>query len=288
MTPQTDVALAPTGARWASAARRAGSSTRATSRDVRRRARVGTRRTASPSTCSAAAATSSSPTRGSTDWSCKIDIRGVERVGATDRAHLRRRRGRAVGPVRGARRSTTSCAGLECLSGIPGLVGGTPVQNVGAYGQDVSGTHHARRVRSIAHATRRCDGRTRSAALAIAPAASSARTRPLHRDARRVRARAGRRADDHLCRCRERISPSTAIGRRRWPTCATRSSTIRRRKGMVIEDGQSGESQLSDRSSSIRSCRATHFARIAATVGADATFRTTRRTTTRSKSRPPG
>lgn len=30
--------------------------------------------------------------------------------------------------------------GLECLSGIPGFVGGTPVQNVGAYGQDVSET----------------------------------------------------------------------------------------------------------------------------------------------------
>ena len=29
-------------------------------------------------------------------------------------------------------------AGLECLSGIPGTVGGTPIQNVGAYGQDVS------------------------------------------------------------------------------------------------------------------------------------------------------
>ncbi len=29
-------------------------------------------------------------------------------------------------------------AGVECLSGIPGLVGATPVQNVGAYGQDVS------------------------------------------------------------------------------------------------------------------------------------------------------
>jgi UDP-N-acetylmuramate dehydrogenase len=28
-------------------------------------------------------------------------------------------------------------AGLECLSGIPGTVGGTPVQNVGAYGQEV-------------------------------------------------------------------------------------------------------------------------------------------------------
>lgn len=31
-------------------------------------------------------------------------------------------------------------AGIECLSGIPGLVGGTPVQNVGAYGQEVSTT----------------------------------------------------------------------------------------------------------------------------------------------------
>ncbi len=32
------------------------------------------------------------------------------------------------------------CAGVECLSGIPGTVGGTPVQNVGAYGQEVSDT----------------------------------------------------------------------------------------------------------------------------------------------------
>lgn len=32
------------------------------------------------------------------------------------------------------------CAGLECLSGIPGQVGGTPVQNVGAYGQHVATT----------------------------------------------------------------------------------------------------------------------------------------------------
>jgi UDP-N-acetylmuramate dehydrogenase len=29
-------------------------------------------------------------------------------------------------------------AGIECLSGIPGTVGGTPIQNVGAYGQEVS------------------------------------------------------------------------------------------------------------------------------------------------------
>jgi UDP-N-acetylmuramate dehydrogenase len=30
--------------------------------------------------------------------------------------------------------------GLECMSGIPGLVGGTPIQNVGAYGQEVGET----------------------------------------------------------------------------------------------------------------------------------------------------
>jgi UDP-N-acetylmuramate dehydrogenase len=33
---------------------------------------------------------------------------------------------------------THNIAGLECLSGIPGTVGGTPVQNVGAYGQEVA------------------------------------------------------------------------------------------------------------------------------------------------------
>ncbi len=33
---------------------------------------------------------------------------------------------------------TRGYSGLECLSGIPGRVGATPIQNVGAYGQDVS------------------------------------------------------------------------------------------------------------------------------------------------------
>ncbi|RRA50301.1 UDP-N-acetylmuramate dehydrogenase [Acidipila sp. EB88] len=37
-----------------------------------------------------------------------------------------------------ARSVGAGCAGMECLAGIPGTVGGTPVQNVGAYGQEVA------------------------------------------------------------------------------------------------------------------------------------------------------
>jgi UDP-N-acetylmuramate dehydrogenase len=42
-------------------------------------------------------------------------------------------------------------AGLECLSGIPGLAGATPIQNVGAYGQEVADT--ITRVRAYDRAT---------------------------------------------------------------------------------------------------------------------------------------
>jgi UDP-N-acetylmuramate dehydrogenase len=45
-------------------------------------------------------------------------------------------------------------AGIECLSGIPGLVGATPIQNVGAYGQDVSETIVAVEVMDLVSRTR--------------------------------------------------------------------------------------------------------------------------------------
>jgi UDP-N-acetylmuramate dehydrogenase len=40
-------------------------------------------------------------------------------------------------------------AGLECLAGIPGSAGGTPVQNVGAYGQEVANVIESVRVFDI-------------------------------------------------------------------------------------------------------------------------------------------
>jgi len=44
-------------------------------------------------------------------------------------------------------------AGLECLTGIPGLVGATPIQNVGAYGQEASDV--IREVRALERRTGR-------------------------------------------------------------------------------------------------------------------------------------
>src|SRR5690606_14528622 len=39
-----------------------------------------------------------------------------------------------------ARAVAEGWSGLECMSGIPGLVGSTPIQNVGAYGQEIAQT----------------------------------------------------------------------------------------------------------------------------------------------------
>src|SRR5450755_469703 len=69
----------------------------------------------------------------------KIHLRGVERVGSGTAVIFRVAAGEEWDAFV-ARTVEENCAGIECLSGIPGSVGATPVQNVGAYGQDVSET----------------------------------------------------------------------------------------------------------------------------------------------------
>ena len=59
---------------------------------------------------------------------------------------------------RGRRHRRRGWSGLECLSGIPGSAGATPIQNVGAYGQEVAETITA--VRGV-RPSRGPDGRRR-------------------------------------------------------------------------------------------------------------------------------
>ena len=67
-------------------------------------------------------------------------------------------------------------AGIECLSGIPGSTGATPIQNVGAYGQDVSQTIAWVRAYDREADARAHDERRRSARSSTATACSSTTT----------------------------------------------------------------------------------------------------------------
>jgi UDP-N-acetylmuramate dehydrogenase len=68
-----------------------------------------------------------------------VRLRGIEATAADGRVELRAGAGEEWDPI--VRLAVEKgWAGLECLSGIPGRVGATPIQNVGAYGQDVSET----------------------------------------------------------------------------------------------------------------------------------------------------
>jgi UDP-N-acetylmuramate dehydrogenase len=69
----------------------------------------------------------------------QIAIEGAEFAGRGDEVLVRAGAGEHWDSVVAAT-VERGLAGLECLSGIPGTVGGTPIQNVGAYGQDVSDT----------------------------------------------------------------------------------------------------------------------------------------------------
>ena len=127
-------------------------------------------------------------------------------------------------------------AGLECLSGIPGRVGATPIQNVGAYGQDVSET------------IERVDCLDQSAGTQVV--LSGAECGFAYRDSRFKRADAGRFLITAVSfRLRPGGAPTVRYGEldRRLheegipsPTLADVRRTVlalRRAKSMVIEPG---------------------------------------------------
>jgi UDP-N-acetylmuramate dehydrogenase len=66
-----------------------------------------------------------------------MDLRGVDVRQAGSKTRVTARAGESWDSLVD-HTITLGLAGLECLSGIPGLVGATPIQNVGAYGQEVA------------------------------------------------------------------------------------------------------------------------------------------------------
>jgi UDP-N-acetylmuramate dehydrogenase len=124
-------------------------------------------------------------------------------------------------------------AGLECLSGIPGTVGGTPIQNVGAYGQDVSDT-----IEGVEAFDRRCGAQV---ALPAAACGFAYRTSRFKREdsgrfivcAVTFRLRPGRPSVKY-----PDVEAALAGAGMAEPTLADVRSTvlsIRRRKGMVVD-----------------------------------------------------
>ncbi|HEX2676818.1 MAG TPA: UDP-N-acetylmuramate dehydrogenase [Polyangiales bacterium] len=65
--------------------------------------------------------------------------RGVTRTRENERVRVRAEAGEPWDALVDAC-VNDALAGIECMSGIPGLVGATPIQNVGAYGQEVADT----------------------------------------------------------------------------------------------------------------------------------------------------
>jgi UDP-N-acetylmuramate dehydrogenase len=78
----------------------------------------------------------------------RIETRGIERDGAV----LEVQAGEPWDDLVAAS-VEEGLAGFECLSGIPGSVGATPIQNVGAYGQEVAETVQSVRVLDRAKGT---------------------------------------------------------------------------------------------------------------------------------------
>lgn len=132
-----------------------------------------------------------------------------------------------------ARCVTEGLAGIECLSGIPGSTGATPIQNVGAYGEEVSTTLSAVRAYD----------RERAQVVELAPAECGFgyRTSAFKRSERHVvlsvtfvleRSKVGRPVQyAELARALDiKLGASAPLSEVRDAVLA-----LRRRKGMVID-----------------------------------------------------
>ena len=147
--------------------------------------------------------------------------------------HRRRRRG--LGRVRRAQAVEEGWSGVEALSGIPGSAGATPVQNVGAYGQDVAQT--IARVRVWDRREERVRTMTSLDCRFTYRHSVFKAHRPLRRHRRDVPADPGHDVAAGALR-----RPRRAARGRRWGSgCRWREAreavlAQRRRRGMVLDD----------------------------------------------------
>jgi UDP-N-acetylmuramate dehydrogenase len=124
--------------------------------------------------------------------------------------------------------------GLECLSGIPGSVGATPIQNVGAYGQEVASVIEAVRVLDLGDLTVRTMD---SAACGFGYRTSVFRRRPGRFLVLgvRYRLRRGRPGSIGYRELADRLAAVTAPPAPRDVRDAVLE--LRRAKSMVLDDG---------------------------------------------------
>ncbi len=124
-------------------------------------------------------------------------------------------------------------AGVECLGGIPGLVGAVPMQNVGAYGQDVSET--IVRVRAYDRERREVVEIDRAdCAFAYRSSAFRGRDRRVILD---VTFALDRTESSRPIRYAELAKALGIAGRATAPAKVVRSTVVelRRKKGMVLD-----------------------------------------------------
>jgi UDP-N-acetylmuramate dehydrogenase len=163
-----------------------------------------------------------------------VATRGVEEVAAAeDDVVLRVQAGEPWEPFV-ARCVAGGLAGVECLSGIPGSVGATPIQNVGAYGQEVAETIVAVRVLDRATGERR---ELPAAACGFGYRASAFKRDPGRHVVLAVDFRLGRRGDARPIRYAELARRLDVPVGGAAPLADARAAVLelRRAKGMVLD-----------------------------------------------------